>query len=441
MSKKVKVELPYGSNGLSFMIDEKNLIKIAKVDEQEKVADEIFEIKKAIENPIESKSLVEIAKGKKNAVIVVDDKTRPTPSYKIVPLIINKLHEGGIRDANIKIVVANGMHSATEVQEMVRLLGQDIVNNYEVINHDAFDKSQMVYFGDSKSGNPIWINKHVAEADIKILTGYIRPHPIYGFSGGRKSVVPGIADEETCKYTHRPEWQIYNQNCDNLIIKDNPSHLDALDISRKVGIDFIVNVVLNTRKEIVKVVAGDVEHAWMEGVKYINKAVLTEIDEAADVVISAPGNFPDDCNLYQAISAGIVSRKRPVFKKGASIIIVAECRDGIGSDSLYNNLKAINRLEEVIPRLDRGEIRKDSHLIYAYSYFATKNELDIYVVNDGVDDKALEEMFLKPCKTVEEALDKCYEKYGNNCRVLVVPFSKYSMISLKNKEEQQCTEY
>jgi len=298
----MKLTLPYGTETIEVEIPKENLISVTPPSDlpKSKNIDEAF--RNALAKPIGTPPLEKMVKKGDKIVIVIDDITRPTPSRLILEWLLKIILSQGVRKADITILVALGLHRPLTETEIRGLTGDDIFEQYRVLNHEPWNREAMTYLGQSKSGNNIWINSILAEADVKILTGLVRPHPVFGYTGGRKSILPGISDGETVLYNHRAEWHLFNTNCDNLIIEDNPAHLDALDIARRVGVDFIVNVVLNRKKEIVKVVAGDVELAWLEGVSIVDRMSLWEISEKADIIISTPGGYPSDQNLYQSLA-------------------------------------------------------------------------------------------------------------------------------------------
>lgn len=428
----IKVSLPYGKSKVELNIPKVNLIGIARSKQLPALKDELKAINYALDHPINSPHLEKVIMSGKKVCIVVDDTTRPTPTYKLLPPLLSRLNIAGVRNNDIKIIIATGMHQPATSEEFRLLLGSDIVENYQVISHDSSIKKEMTYIGQSKSGNSIWINQNVVKCDFKILVGYVRPHPIFGYSGGRKSIVPGVADEETNKYNHRPEWVCHNPYCDYLNLTNNPSHEDAVDIARRVNVDFILNVVLNKEKEIVKVVAGELVEAWLEAVKVVKQSVLFEVNELADVVISSPGNYPDDINLYQALPYAIVSRKQTVFKKGASMILVAACQDGLGSEQAFKILKESKDFSEVISRLEKHGIKKDEHAAYAFAYFSLLHKINTMVFTKGVDSSTLKEIKVEPVRSLKSSIKKAFKIHGNKARILVVPNSKNVVVKIRS---------
>jgi nickel-dependent lactate racemase len=429
--KMTEIVFPYGKSSIRINIPTRNLIGVARSKQLPGLRDEDAAIKDALDHPINSLCLEQMVSPGKKVCIIVDDITRATPTAKLLPPVLERLHSRGLSKDDIKIIIATGMHAPATFQEKRLIVGAEISENYNVISHDAANKEEMVYVGQSKSGNSIWINRHVIESDYKILIGYVRPHPIFGFTGGRKSIVPGVADEQTNKYNHRPEWVCRNPNCDYLNLEDNPSHEDAVDIARRVKVDFIVNVVLNEKKELVKVVAGELVDAWREATALVKRAAIFEVDELADIVISSPGPYPDDINLYQALPYAIASRKHPVFKKGATMLLVARCQEGLGNEHTFDVLRETENFAQVITRLEKQGIKRDEHFTYAFAYFSLLHNVRTMVYTEGITEQTLRSLKIAPAVNFTKTIENLLRAYGSNARILVIPNSKNVIVHFR----------
>jgi nickel-dependent lactate racemase len=426
-----EIVFPYGKSSIPINIPTKNLIGVARSTQLAGLRDENAAINDALNHPINSLCLEQMISPGNKVCIIVDDITRPTPTSKLLPPLLERLHSCGLESNDITIIIATGMHSPATFQEMRLIIGPEISENYNVISHNAANKEEMVYVGKSKSGNSIWINRHVIESDLKILIGYVRPHPIFGYTGGRKSIVPGVADEETNKYNHRPEWVCHNPYCDYLNLENNPSHEDAVDIARRVKVDFILNVVLNEKKELVKVVAGELVDAWLEATEVVKRAAIFEINELADIVISSPGPYPDDINLYQALPYAIASRKHPVFKNGATMLLVAQCREGLGNEHTFDILQETEDFLQVIERLEKRGIKRDEHSMYAFAYFSLRYDIKTMAHTEGITKQTLKRLKIAPVVNLNQTIANLLRIYGPNARILAIPNSKNVIVRLR----------
>jgi nickel-dependent lactate racemase len=262
--------------------------------QQEVIHEPIKAIRNALNNPIGSPALKNIIHQKKpinHICIVVSDQTRPVPSHLILQALIKELNENGVNDNQIFILIATGLHRPCRESELKRIIGKQIKDRIEIIGHIATNKDQLVYLGTSIDGVPIWINKHYYKADLKILTGYVEPHFFAGFSGGRKSVIPGIAGQKTIQGNHSAE-NIASPYARFGINKENPIHKNSMEITKKVGVDFIVNVCINQNHQINKVSAGNLEAAHKHLINFQKKKNFKKIDKPYDIVVCGNGGFP-----------------------------------------------------------------------------------------------------------------------------------------------------
>jgi len=285
--------LPYGKEKISITIPQKNLLKICWVKEMPGVKDSIKVIKEAIKHPIGSSTIPEIARGKRNAVVICTDISRPTPDQLLIPPILDELNKSGISDKNIKVIIARGQHRKMTEEEVKEKVGEKVLKRVKVVQHDP--DNNLFYLGKSKRGNELWMNKDVAQADIKISTGNIVFHRYAGYGGGAKSILPGISSRDTIGHNH-----LYVETGEAALgkTKGNPVREEMEEAAKIIGLDFIVNTVMNDKNEIVKVVAGDPLKAHRTGAEKCKKIYGVKIPEKADIVIAS--SHPMDINFYQA---------------------------------------------------------------------------------------------------------------------------------------------
>lgn len=330
-----KLLFPYGQTQLCYEFDEKELAGVltSSIEEYIPEADGEALVRKALESPVGSQSLSYLSRGKQNVVIIASDHTRPVPSKIIIPQMLAEIRKGN-PDADITILIATGCHRETTKQELIRKFGEETVATEKIYIHDCDETEKLVNIGILPSGGQCWINKIALDADLLVAEGFIEPHFFAGFSGGRKSVLPGIAGRTTVLANHCSEF-IAHKNARTGILEDNPIHKDMVWAARKARLAFIVNVVLNSEKEPIFAVAGDLESAHKKGTDFLSSLCAVKA-VPADIVISTNGGYPLDQNVYQAVK-GMTAAEATV-KEGGVIIMLALSNDGIGGEHFYQQL-------------------------------------------------------------------------------------------------------
>jgi nickel-dependent lactate racemase len=413
------MKFDYGKNGLDIRIDPSWNTTILHPKEQDEIVNPVQTIKESLENPIGRPPLKNIINEKnevKNVCIVVNDATRPVPSHIILDGLVEKLNNYGIDDTQILILIATGLHRQSRKDELERIVGHNLINRLKIKDHNATDNKTLKYLGRTSDNVPIYINKHYYESDLKILTGYVEPHFFFGFSGGRKSIVPGIAGEETIQANHSAE-NIDSPYARFGIYKENPMHKISNEIAKLVGVDFIINVCINEKHQITKVAAGDLEQVHETLVNYQLKYVFREISELYDIVICGNGGYPLDLNLYQAVKSMAIGEM--AVKKNGIIISVNELSDGVGEDNfknLINSGKQPRKLYEEI--LNEEIIVPDQWEIQILTRVLMM--ADVYVVSE-LNKNELGNIGLKYAKSVEEAIEFGLKKLGPHARILILP--------------------
>jgi len=285
----VDVWLPYGKTEVCVRVPTRNFLGSIEPKERPGVADAKAEVERALNEPIGSGSLNEIVKAENKVAIVVDDSTRSVPSRLIIEPLLSKLNSVGVKDDSITIIFACGTHRPVSHEEAIMLLGQEIVSRIRTLSHDC-RAQDLVYVGTThKHGTKVYVNRAFVEADTKILTGDVCFHYFAGYGGGRKSVVPGVAGEETIKKNHA---MLLDSNARVGVLEGNPVHEDMIEAARLAKVDFVLNIVLNSRGEMVKAFAGDLEQAFLEGVELVNEMYRVTVDRRADIVVVSAGGHP-----------------------------------------------------------------------------------------------------------------------------------------------------
>lgn len=408
------VKLPLGKGVIEAEVP--NVLKVAMPKEVKCVEDPRMEIRRAILNPIGSPRLKEIAKGKHSAAIVVNDITRPYPGGMMVEELVNELHLAGMCDNEIFLVVAYGTHRVETREELIGMFGEDLVRRFRFVHHVADDPSTLKVIGKTEYGMTVQINREFAEAEVKILTGLITPHSCAGYSGGRKSVVPGISGMECLKLHH--SFPVVPADPAMGWMEGNLFHEQALAAARLAGVDFIINNIDNANREMVAAVAGDLNEAHIAGTKICGQIWVTRIPTRADVVIVSPGGHPRDFDLHQAQKASSVAEM--ACKLGGHIIVCAEAPDG--SAKFGKHLKNAKSPQEVVDLFKRVGMTADA-TGKAYMWARGMLKHRISIANSLVSQKELEEMFFNYYPTVKEAIEDSLKIYGEDATFIVIPYA------------------
>ena len=411
----MEVRLPYGKEHLTVEVPDENLMAVAytRVAELRPVEDVHEEVVRWLRSPIGTPPLAEmVGKGDKVA-IVVDDYTRACPDHLLLPPILEELQRGGVRKEDITIVVATGLHPPLP-EKLEEIVGKQVLEEYEVVYHDA-KESEMVDLGQTTYGVPVRLNKIVADADFKMSTGFIEPHVFAGFSGGRKSIMPGISSAESIFKNHGYSMLI-NPNARPGVLRGNPVHEDALQHMLKLGHNFVVNVILTMDKQVAKVVAGHPVKAWEEGVRMDRELVTVRLPQKADVVITTNSGYPLDIDLYQTCKGARMAAD--VVKRGGHIIIASKCWGGVGPGKFYDIFKEASTPDEVLEKIRREEPIEGQWCCQIWAML--QKEYKIHVISD-LEKSVVEDCLLMPADTVEEAVEEALRVLGPKAKIAVIP--------------------
>ncbi|MBE6591854.1 MAG: nickel-dependent lactate racemase [Ruminococcaceae bacterium] len=412
-----EILFPYGRKALNGRINEENLLGImeSKLSQVSPAMEQSQIVKDSLSSPIGTKRLGEMAKGKKNVVIISSDHTRPVPSKIIMPCILKELRSYE-PSCNITILIATGCHRKTTTEELIERYGKEIVDTVPIVVHDC-DDPECVDMGTLPSGNRFFLNKTAAQADLLVAEGFIEPHFFAGFSGGRKAVLPGVCARQTVMYNHSAGF-IAHGNSRTGVLKDNPIHLDMCQAAEKANLAFIVNVVLNTKKEIIGCFSGDSFAAHQKGVDYIRSLCACK-KQLADVVITTNGGYPLDQNVYQSFKG--MSTAEACCKEGGVIIMLSKCNDGHGAQSFYEMLKKEpdnqKLLDAIVKRSPESTVA-DQWQTQIFLRILTK--FKVILVSD-CDDEMIRDMHLIPAKDLDSAISKALDIAGRDAKILAIP--------------------
>jgi len=407
------MQLKYGKKNIQIPINDNNILKLLHAKQQTILSHPVDRLKALLQNPTNSSSLNELITKKQvqNVLIIVNDITRPTPYDVILPPLLESLHLAGIQKENIRFVIATGSHRGNTLQEIRNVFGKVITSEYSFINHDD-RKSPLKDFGCLKSGNQLLVNSLVVEADFVITTGVIVPHYFAGFSGGRKSILPGICGRQTIEANHshmaHPDARAGN-------LKGNPVHEEMQEAAGKVGVDFNINVITDEHHQIIEIVAGELSSSWQQGVEMCKKTYLCPIPHKADIVIASPGGYPKDINVYQAQKA--LDNAYQAVNPGGTIILLAECPEGYGQSTFAKWIEEATSIVDVEKRF-QAKFVLGGHK--AYSIARVTKEVEVLFIS-SLPHEQVRKLFFTPVRDINQALEYVKRKHGEDFKAYILP--------------------
>lgn len=403
--------IPYGRDCLNLSIPKENLLGVFLPNVMKTSDEPEGIIREALSKPIESPPLKEIAKGRSKAVILISDITRPVPTRLLLPPLLDELKGAGLSLSSVRIVVATGLHRGHTEEEKRSLVGDSIFECMVVEDHSP---ENCIDCGVTKSGLPVEINRTVAEADLVICTGNIDPHYFVGYTGGAKAVMPGASSKRAITATHSmmtlPGAEVGR-------VEGNPVRAAIEEVGDRVGIDFILNVILNEKKGIVGAVAGHHVHAHRAGCSIADRMFKVHVPEKADIVVAGAGGFPKDINLYQAQKA--LDNAKLMVRKGGTIILVAECVEGFGDKAFESWITEARNPDELIEKMERQFVM-GGHKALAIAL--TMKRANVILVS-SLDSAVAAQAFFTPASTVSDALEQSLAMHGPQARVAVIPYA------------------
>lgn len=419
----VDVWIPYGKSEVCARIPARNLLGTIEPKEQAGAPDAKAEIERALREPIGSKRLSEIAKPEHKVAIVVDDFTRSTPSHTMILPVLAELNAAGVKDEDVTVIFGCGTHRAVKPEEAASLLGEEALKRVKTISHDC-KAPDLVYVGKTKThDNKVYLNRVFAEADVKVLLGDVCFHYYAGYGGGRKSVLPAVAGEETIQHNHA---MLLHASARTGVLVGNPVHEDMIEAARLAKVDFILNVVTNSKDEIVKAFAGDLEQAFNEAVKLVDEMYRVPVDQRADIVVVSAGGYPADIDLYQAYKA--VDNALEVIKRNGVIILVAECIEGHGNAVFYDWMTRLGDLKKVEREIKHNFVMGGHK---AYYLLRALQRHQIILVSSMPDYYATNIFKLKTARAVNDALNEAFRIAGSSAKVWVMPHGTLTLPEVK----------
>lgn len=408
----MKLSIPYGKDKIDFEISRQNLLGVFPPRAVPGVKDEPRAILDSLLNPIDCPPLPDLAKGKNRVVILATDVSRPTRDQMLVPVILDVLVKAGIQEDRIKVIIARGQHREMTQEEVEVKLGKEVLDRVSVEQHNP--DSNLIEVGTTRRGNWVMVNSEVVKADLRISTGNIVPHRYAGYGGGAKSILPGVCGRETI---YRNHLYVVEGKPERDVLEENPIRAEMEEAAKMVGLDFIVNTVMNPEGDIVRVFSGHFMKAHRIGVTFAGEMMGVQIPSRPEIVLSS--GSPMDVSFYQASKA--LEMTESIVTDGGVFILASPCHEGIGEEDLYRFL-TMKSPQTILKELK--ESRTGTNLVsgvVAYLMAEARKRIDVVLVSDGLTESQVRAMGFRKAESIQVALDESIQKVGKDSRVAVFP--------------------
>jgi nickel-dependent lactate racemase len=416
----VRIDLAFGKTGITLDLPESFRYRILEARSAKPVADSAAALESALDSPIASPPLSELARGKSSAAISVCDITRPAPNRLTLPPLLQRLEYAGIPRENITVLIATGLHRPATDSEISEICGDQIASAYRVVNHNARDLSSHCSLGRTASGTPVYIDERFIAADLHLTLGFIEPHLMLGYSGGRKLVAPGLAAQETIKVLHSPRFMRDARAVEGSI-EDNPLHRELLEIARIARHDFLLDVALTRDRAIAGVFAGNPEEAHRQGVSFVSQVMLEVLDEPADAAITTAAGYPLDLTFYQSIKG--VTAAAHVVKPGGSILLVGACQEGAGAPEFQHMLRSGLSDAQFLERIQSAAVEIDQWQLEKLALVTTHRRLLWYV--PGLPSEFHPNLWGRSFQTAAAAVQELVSTLAPDANIAVIPEGPY----------------
>lgn len=410
----MKVKLAYGKTGFEVELPDER-VTLVEPKFVPGLSDEKSAFIHALHHPVGTLPLRDLVKSSDTVAIVFSDITRPTPNKKILPWLLEEIRH--VPRNQIVLINGIGLHRPNTQEELIDLVGSEIVENYRVINHEPHKKEQLTYLGKTSFGGDIWINSEYLEASVKILTGFIEPHFFAGFSGGPKAVLPSISGHDSIMHNHSARM-IGHPKASWGITLGNPIFEEMLEVALSTKPTFLANVSINSKKEITGVFAGDLIQAHRMGTEFVKKTSMRPVPEPFEVVITTNSGYPLDLNLYQAVKG--MSAAARIVKEGGSILIASECCQGVPEHGNYGKLLQMRSTPaELLEMINApGFSLFDQWQVQIQAMIQLKAKVYVHSL---LPDEIVRQCKLFPCSNIEAKIYELLKNYGPQARIAVIP--------------------
>lgn len=348
----------------------------------------------------------------RSVAIGINDKTRPVPHDLLLPPLLELLKEKGIAPGNIHLIIASGTHQPMKSDEYVNILPQDIIANYSISVHDC-DNSPLELLGNTSRGTPVLVNRDFYTADFKITVGNIEPHHFMGYSGGVKTASIGLTGRQTINKNH----SLITHPCAITgHFDDNPMRQDVEEIGKIIGVDYVVNAILNSKKEIIRVITGNPGAVMVSGIQFSRKINQVKVKERYALVIVAPGGYPKDINFYQSQKA--LTHAGLITKIGGDILLIAECIEGVGSADYENFMQSVTSHADVMATFTKNKFAVGPHKAYLVSRDGLTKNIHLY---SCMPETKVRQLLLDPVQDLQTFIEHFLSNIPQNSRIAILP--------------------
>ncbi|MEE9609286.1 MAG: nickel-dependent lactate racemase [Myxococcota bacterium] len=425
----MQVRLAYGRSELEVDFPDDRTVDLVEKQPVSALGEPEAALRHGLEHPIGARPLREIARGRRDAVIVLSDATRPVPNALLVPPILDALRAGGLPPEAVALQIATGLHRPATPAELDEMLGAELARSLKIVQHDARDAEAHADLGRTSGGIPILIDRFFLERDLRIATGLIEPHLMAGYSGGRKAICPGLAALATVRVAHGPA--MLEAKVGPGIVEGNPFHQGLLEIVRQVGVDFLVNLSLDRDRRVAGIFCGDVEQAHAQGMAFVERESLVALDEPADLVVTSGGGHPLDATFYQAIKG--ISAASGIVKPGGFILLCASLSEGCGSASFEKLLRECESPRDFELRLDDDRFfEPDQWMVQHLCQAHRRARLLLYT--DGMPAEAVRELLVEPVPSPAAGIERALAALPARARIAVLPQGPSVLATLRGEK-------
>jgi lactate racemase len=419
----MRINLAFGKRGLEVELPAQFRYRVLEARSAVPLDDPVAAIERALDAPIVSPSLGQLARGKRSAAVAVCDITRPVPNHQLLPPVLSRLEAAGVPRQAITVFVATGLHRPATSEEIKEICGEWTAARYRILNHHAREAPEHRYLGTTAAGTPIFLDDRFLSADLHITVGFIEPHLMLGYSGGRKLIVPGLAGQETIKTIHSPKF-MRDPRATEGSIDENPLHHELLEIAGTAGHDFMVDVALargQGQRPIAAVFAGDPVEAHRKGVEFVSAVMLELLEEPVDAVITTGAGYPLDLTFYQSVKG--ITAAAEIVKPGGKILLLAACEEGVGGQEFSRMLREHPSDREFMQKIETAPVVVDQWQLEKLALVTARAEVLYYV--PGLPSEYYASVWGQAYPTVEAAIAALVSSLPRDASVAVIPEGPY----------------